>query len=343
MTAQNRMVGPDGHVDVDVLSDLVEGLLSDPEAAEVRAHVAECAECRDTVDALAEVRELLAAQPAEPMPDDVYARIESALAEAAGASGGAAGAAGVDAEVPAPRPSTRPDLGSLPPPRPRGVPEASARVVDLGEVRRRRLAPGLLGAAAAVAAVLLLVGVVVSGGLGGSDSDSNSDSQGAASAPLQEQGTAGRPGGPTGAGPPGAAAPSASSAAALPEYHEDNLRSQVAALLGRQGRPGLGSDSAETTTSRPAVPDAPGVKGAAAGVPRCVTEAAEDEAAGRSLIASERARYLDQVAYVLVYTRDSASVDVVVVSAACDEPATVSASRSPVASWVLLSRIVPTR
>ncbi|MGA4541182.1 anti-sigma factor family protein [Uniformispora flossi] len=85
MTAENRVVGPDGHVDVDFLADFAEGLLSGADAATAEAHIATCADCRATFDALAEVRTLLAGHPAEPMPADVYASIQDALADAAAA------------------------------------------------------------------------------------------------------------------------------------------------------------------------------------------------------------------------------------------------------------------
>lgn len=355
MTAQNRVVGPDGHVDVDVLSDLVEGLLSAAETAEAEAHLAECAECRDTRDALAEVCELLGGQPAEPMPEDVFARIESALADAAAADrvqhGGEPGGAERrgEAEVPAPRPSASPDLGALPPPRPHRAPEALAPVVDLHEVRRRRrLAPGLLGAAAAVAALLLFVGLIASGGLGGSSSD-NADSKGAANAPAlsQDQASTGKPGNSAGSGPPAAAAPSASSAAALPEYRDATLDSQVAALVERQAAAGFGTDSSESTKSGATTPELPSSsgRGAAQKVPDCVTAAAGIEAANRTPIAAEQARYLGQVVYVLVYgVADGNSVDAVVVSASCSTAALQSASRSPAsAGVVLLTRNIPLR
>ncbi|NUU25466.1 MAG: hypothetical protein HOV68_28760, partial [Streptomycetaceae bacterium] len=110
MTAANPVVGPDGHVDVDVLSELVEGLLDDAARAEAEAHIAACDDCRETYAALVEVRDLLGAQPAEPMPEDVYAGIQSALADAARQ----------DAPPAEPRPL---DLGALPPPSPPSRPE----------------------------------------------------------------------------------------------------------------------------------------------------------------------------------------------------------------------------
>lgn len=87
MTQHDPVLGPDGHIDVDLLSDLVEGLLDTAAADIAEAHVAACADCRETRYALADIRELLAAQPAEPMPDDVFAGIQAAIAEAARADG----------------------------------------------------------------------------------------------------------------------------------------------------------------------------------------------------------------------------------------------------------------
>ncbi|WP_436772105.1 zf-HC2 domain-containing protein [Yinghuangia sp. YIM S09857] len=378
MTAGNHVVGPDGHVDVDVLSDLVEGLLSDAEAAEAEAHAAGCAECRETRDALAEVRDLLVGQPPEPMPDDVFARIRSALADAAvgtasdgvhddGSPGDLPENDGTDgsghgaerrggAEVPPPRLSAVPDLGSLPPPRPHQAPEASDRVVHL-HARRRKANPGLLVAAAAVAAVLLLVGVIVGGGLTSSDSDNNADSKGA-SAPMSEEDLASsrKPGGSAGAAPPNAAAPSASSAAALPEYREETLPTQVGALLARQAPPGFETGSAESTAKSPAdssaessksgatVPEVPSASGAKQVVPACVTQGAAGKALGRQPVAAERARYQGQVAYVLVYAASDRTVDVVIVAAGCDGLAQQqSATRSAAAPEVLLSRNLPAR
>jgi hypothetical protein len=70
----------DGHPDIDAIADFVEGGLLDAAAtAEVAAHLAGCAECRETRDALAGVQDLLGDQPAEPMPDDVAVRIDHAL------------------------------------------------------------------------------------------------------------------------------------------------------------------------------------------------------------------------------------------------------------------------
>ncbi|MFD3798681.1 anti-sigma factor family protein [Streptomyces californicus] len=69
------------HPEVSEISDLTEGLLSAFRASEVRRHLAACELCAETHDSLEEVRGLLGAMPTpEPMPADIAARIDAALA-----------------------------------------------------------------------------------------------------------------------------------------------------------------------------------------------------------------------------------------------------------------------
>ncbi|MFD3646425.1 anti-sigma factor family protein [Streptomyces cyaneofuscatus] len=69
------------HPEVSEISDLTEGLLTPSRAGEIRDHLAECELCAEVRDSLEEVRELLGALPApEPMPEDIAARIDAALA-----------------------------------------------------------------------------------------------------------------------------------------------------------------------------------------------------------------------------------------------------------------------
>ncbi|MEZ0064155.1 hypothetical protein ABIA32_000133 [Streptacidiphilus sp. MAP12-20] len=71
------------HPEVELISEHLEGLLSDEQSAELAAHLRDCPDCRETHDALIELRDLLGAEPDPgPMPDDVAARIDAALAEA---------------------------------------------------------------------------------------------------------------------------------------------------------------------------------------------------------------------------------------------------------------------
>ena len=73
--------GAAGHPDVDELSDLTEGLLSRSRAAEVQRHLDGCADCSETYASLAEIHTLLGEHAVTtPMPADVAARIDAALA-----------------------------------------------------------------------------------------------------------------------------------------------------------------------------------------------------------------------------------------------------------------------
>lgn len=115
------------HCDAADLAMFGEGLLGASEAARIRAHLAACAPCRQEEARLAAVTQLLAAVPAPPMPPEVSARIEAALAAeaAARAAGIPAGATGlpvdaqpVDAGTADARPvdagtATQPGIGRL--------------------------------------------------------------------------------------------------------------------------------------------------------------------------------------------------------------------------------------
>jgi hypothetical protein len=69
------------HLDADALADLEEGLLDRDHVASARAHVAGCPRCRAELAALTGVRErLAAAAEVEPMPAEVAARLDRALA-----------------------------------------------------------------------------------------------------------------------------------------------------------------------------------------------------------------------------------------------------------------------
>ncbi|MDQ1600946.1 MAG: hypothetical protein QOD68_2420 [Actinomycetota bacterium] len=69
------------HLDADALADLDEGLLDRDHVASARAHVAGCPRCRAELAALTGVRErLAAAAEVEPMPAEVVARLDRALA-----------------------------------------------------------------------------------------------------------------------------------------------------------------------------------------------------------------------------------------------------------------------
>ncbi|MGW4898167.1 hypothetical protein ACWEQL_38885, partial [Kitasatospora sp. NPDC004240] len=90
MTASLSPSFPAGsHPDVDELADLAEGLVEDAATADaLQRHLAGCADCRGTTDALGEVRALLGAAETPPMPQDVAARLDATLAAEAEAAFG---------------------------------------------------------------------------------------------------------------------------------------------------------------------------------------------------------------------------------------------------------------
>src|SRR5215471_2639339 len=68
------------HIRADKLARYRAGDLGTRESARVRAHLDGCARCTAAADDLAAVSTILASVPAPPMPDDITARIEAALA-----------------------------------------------------------------------------------------------------------------------------------------------------------------------------------------------------------------------------------------------------------------------
>jgi len=115
----------DGHLDLDTIAELDAGLVDEPGEARMRAHLDGCERCRADLARLRTTRALVSTLPPEPMPAQVSARIDAALAEAA--------------DTP-----------------------ATTTVEPLERRRRWRNTPTLAGAAAA-AAVALLVGAIVTG------------------------------------------------------------------------------------------------------------------------------------------------------------------------------------
>jgi anti-sigma factor RsiW len=57
---------PDEHLDIEVVDDLVEGLLTPEQAASVQTHLDQCPECRDVRNALADIRGVLRPQSLGP-------------------------------------------------------------------------------------------------------------------------------------------------------------------------------------------------------------------------------------------------------------------------------------
>jgi hypothetical protein len=67
------------HLDLDALADVEEGLVDADTATAAEAHLRTCEECGDRLARLRTTRALLSALPADPMPDDVAARVRAAL------------------------------------------------------------------------------------------------------------------------------------------------------------------------------------------------------------------------------------------------------------------------
>jgi hypothetical protein len=139
------------HPGLERLAELEEGLLDSTDASRVAEHIADCTYCHEQQAQLTRTRAVLGGLPDEPMPADVAARLDAALAEAAGQDGSVAALA---------------------------PPATPTTVVPLDAKRRRwRIHPAAagLGAAAAVAAIatILVVGHN-SGGSGGGSSQQNS-------------------------------------------------------------------------------------------------------------------------------------------------------------------------
>jgi hypothetical protein len=163
-------MGQDPHPDVMEIADLAEGIALPERAGEVRAHTESCVQCGEVLASLREIRALLGELPqSEPMPADVAARIDAALAAEAR----------IDAAIPhVPRETSlpaqvAPEAASVP----RGTSAPAGRpTAPTGPGRGRRWRRGLLFGAASVASVLALTGVVYELATHSSNSNSNADS-----------------------------------------------------------------------------------------------------------------------------------------------------------------------
>ncbi|WP_405005491.1 zf-HC2 domain-containing protein [Kitasatospora purpeofusca] len=285
-SSSDPTTGP--HPSVDELADLSEDLLAPAEAEALREHLAGCADCRETVDALTEVRGLLGAAEAPAMPSDVAARIDAALAAAAGPPTpvtAPTAAPGVPAARPAP---TAP---------PKAPPARPATGTGPGRPRRGRRRALLLGSAAA----LLVLG------LGGAFLSLSSSGRQDLSATAATSAA-------------GTAAPESSASGAKTDrstggtvYQDDRLAAQVGQLLATAGTarpvkpstgPGSvpGSGPAATDPSEgsgaTAVPPAEGGQGLVGGnrsTPACPPPSTA------ALLATDRGSYAGAAADLLVY------------------------------------------
>ncbi|MFG2882949.1 anti-sigma factor family protein [Streptomyces sp. NPDC048297] len=170
-----------GHPDAAEISDLTEGLLAPDRSADVQRHLEGCEACADLHGSLEEIRGLLGSVPApEPMPADVVARIDAALATEA-RTGASADAGPAPAPAPAPATEASTETGvsretSTPSDRPAGRPHAATGPgrKDRGRGRghrRRTVALGAVLTAAVIGAGSLLLQSL---GTGSSDTTARS-------------------------------------------------------------------------------------------------------------------------------------------------------------------------
>lgn len=68
------------HLSTEVVSDLLEGLLSEPDRVAAEAHLASCAECTEVAEGLVRVRDVLRSAPPPPMPADIAERLTAVIA-----------------------------------------------------------------------------------------------------------------------------------------------------------------------------------------------------------------------------------------------------------------------
>lgn len=90
------------HPPMELLADAAAELLPDDESRTVEDHLARCADCAAVAAALTEVGQVLRDTPSAPMPDSVFARLNSAVRaeserRASGAAEAEARAAAVEA------------------------------------------------------------------------------------------------------------------------------------------------------------------------------------------------------------------------------------------------------
>ncbi|WP_380277621.1 anti-sigma factor family protein [Kitasatospora purpeofusca] len=281
MTAPLSSPGPaaGAHPEVDELADLAEDLLPPADADALRRHLTGCAECRETVDALAEVRTLLGGAEPPAIPADVAARIDAALAAAASGT----------AKPPLPAaPTALPKAPATPPTAPPGAPTARpAAATGPGRTARPRRRRTLLLGSAATLLVLGLGGAFLA--LPGSSQ--KQDSTTAANAPA-----------------PGSTA--AAKADRHPDgtvYREEQLAAQVRALLAGTagGRPvlpakpsaGPGAAPADGSgaTAAPPAEGGQGLTGGGRSTPACPPPSTA------ALLATDRGSYAGTSAELLVY------------------------------------------
>ncbi|WP_330320368.1 hypothetical protein OG927_16360 [Streptomyces clavifer] len=288
------------HPDVSEIADLTEDLLPLARAAELRHHIAMCAQCADVYSSLEEVRSLLGALGAhEQMPENVARRIDAAL---------------VAESVPDPETRATPEsvsrethgqpLESPAPARPAGRPRGATGPGRRPARRRRRTAilGTALGAAVVGMSVFLLQAIQTSQDSASSASDHR------ASAAKSSEGS----------------------------FAEDSLEGQVHTLLSEAAAlespgadvttPSMDTKSSPQNTSPDAASPRSPLRTPVVDVPPCV-----QEGTGRNspALAVEEGDYHGTAAFLVVmpHATDSSRVQAYVVDAACVETTPVAKGR----------------
>ncbi|NJP42996.1 anti-sigma factor family protein [Actinacidiphila epipremni] len=295
----------DAHPDVIEIADFAEDLLPAERAAQVRTHIGSCPQCAEVLASLQEIGTLLGDLPAaEPMPADVAARIDAALAAEAdhpAETGRPAGtAAGIEARADIPRArvprETSPHASDRPPTDvPRGTSAPAGRpATPTGPGRGSRRRRGLLIAALSSAGILLLGGGVYELAAHSGSSASKSDSAAVRSGAKD-------------------AGPVADVGADVARLLASGEGTKGGASVGKS--PMLGGDGSTTVTA----PD-----GSATSVPLCVLKATQRT---ERPLAAEREDFLGVDSYLVVLPDPAGGdqVDAFVLTAACtaDSPAQV--------------------
>jgi hypothetical protein len=251
------------HPDVIEIADLAEGILPGERAAQVHRHIAACADCADVLASLQEIGGLLAELPEPgPMPSDVAARIDAALAAEPMPTVG-------QPDVPrgTERPAAPAGLHSSDVPRGTSAP-AGRPVAATGPGRAGRWGRGRRGllTAAGAAAVLLLGGLIYQIGSQGGD-NAHQDSSAAAKSSNRD------------------AAP------------QDPLTDDVARLLGKAGASSMGGPASTPMLNENGNTVVAAPNGTVTSVPVCVLKAT-----GRTEkpLAAERKPYQGVDSFVVV-------------------------------------------
>ncbi|MFC1417583.1 anti-sigma factor family protein [Streptacidiphilus cavernicola] len=286
-----------GHPSVETVAEYLEDLLPPADAAQLGAHLADCADCAETLAALREVSALLEASPAPVLPDDVAVRIDAALAAQALLDAAPDPGPGPAAPKPLKTPGAADDASTAPGgPRgaaaPAGTAPGGARPpAGPGRGRSRGWRRAVLGLAALAVVGVIGTAIVQSGG-----------------GAVQTSGTAKSASG-TGAQPPSAAV--AAGIPSLGALTEAKLPQQLKPLL-LPGTAGLHPQVQTGTANAPAASAGP------ADLPSCVLTAVGRT--GQEPLGVGRGVYAGTPVFALVYTdpaHPQGPADAYLVDASC--------------------------